>query len=216
MSPSLPSAPISLGAWRILEQFGVRADAAAGHSYGELTALCAAGRLKPDAFFRLSRLRGRLMADVAGESGAMLAVQATQETIAEVLRGENLDLVLANKNAPQQTVLSGPTTAIERAAAAFTARQIRAQRLTVSAAFHSPLVAAAAEPFRAALEEIDSTPERCPSSPTARPSRIPTSWLPPAICSPDSWRGRSSLSARSNVSTNPASAPSSKSVPAIA
>ncbi len=149
---------VSLGAWRILEQFGVRADAVAGHSYGELTALCAAGRLKPDDFFRLSRLRGRLMADAAGSQGAMLAVQATVETILEILRAENLDLILANKNAPQQTVLSGPTAAIDRAAAAFAARQVRAQRLAVSAAFHSPLVASAAEPFRAALENIDLHP----------------------------------------------------------
>jgi acyl transferase domain-containing protein len=146
---------IALGAWRILEQFGVHADATAGHSYGELTALCVAGRLKPAEFFQLSCLRGRLMADAANEDGAMLAVQATPENIREVLRAENLDLVLANKNAPRQTVLSGPTADIERAAAAFAARRIRAQRLTVSAAFHSPLVASAAEPFRAALNEVE-------------------------------------------------------------
>ncbi|HTU89480.1 MAG TPA: beta-ketoacyl synthase N-terminal-like domain-containing protein, partial [Gemmataceae bacterium] len=146
---------VSLGAWRVIEQFGVRAEAAAGHSYGELTALCAAGRLKPDEFFRLSRLRGRLMADAAGTEGAMLAVQATPETIREILHAEKIDLVLANKNAPQQTVLSGPSAAIARAETAFAARQVRAQRLAVSAAFHSPLVASAAEPFRAALENSD-------------------------------------------------------------
>ncbi len=95
------------------------------------------------------------MADVGGAEGAMLAVPATEETIREVLRAEKLDLVLANKNAPQQTVLSGPSAAIEHAASVFAARQIRAQRLTVSAAFHSPLVAAAAEPFRAALEQVE-------------------------------------------------------------
>ncbi|HEY7310717.1 MAG TPA: SDR family NAD(P)-dependent oxidoreductase, partial [Gemmataceae bacterium] len=153
---------VSLGAWRILEQFGVRAAAAAGHSYGELTALCAAGRLKPDEFFNLSRLRGRLMAHAAGDGGAMLAVQAAPETIRDVLRAENLDLVLANKNAPQQTVLSGPMAAIERAEAAFASRQVRAQRLTVSAAFHSSLVAAAAEPFRAALADVELHPAAMP------------------------------------------------------
>ncbi len=94
------------------------------------------------------------MADAGGDGGAMLAVQAAQETIAEVLRIEKLDLVLANKNAPQQTVLSGPTADIDRAATAFAAREIRSQRLSVSAAFHSPLVAAAAKPFRAALEQV--------------------------------------------------------------
>jgi acyl transferase domain-containing protein len=153
---------IALGAWRILEQFGLRADAVAGHSYGELTALCAAGRLKPDDFFRLSRLRGRLMAESSGEQGAMLAVHATAEAIREVLRAEALDLVLANKNAPEQTVLSGPTKAIERAAAAFAARRIHTQRLAVAAAFHSPLVASAAGPFRAALDNIEFHPGTMP------------------------------------------------------
>jgi acyl transferase domain-containing protein/NAD(P)-dependent dehydrogenase (short-subunit alcohol dehydrogenase family)/acyl carrier protein len=162
---------ISLGAWRILEQFGVRADAAVGHSYGELTALCAAGRLKSADFFRLSYLRGRLMADAAGDGGAMLAVQTTQETIAEVLRTEKLDLVLANKNAPQQTVLSGQVVDIDRAASAFAARQVRTHRLTVSAAFHSPLIADAAEPFRAALEQVTFHPGTIPvfSNSTAEP-----------------------------------------------
>jgi acyl transferase domain-containing protein len=153
---------VSLGAWRILEQFGARADAAAGHSYGELTALCAAGRLKPDAFHRLSHLRGRLMAEVSGADGAMLAVQAPLEIIRDVLRAENLDLVLANKNAPQQTVLSGSANVIERAAAAFASRQVPAKLLAVSAAFHSPLVAAAAAPFRAALEDIELQPGTMP------------------------------------------------------
>ncbi|MHB1425893.1 MAG: SDR family NAD(P)-dependent oxidoreductase, partial [Gemmataceae bacterium] len=146
---------VSLGAWRILEQFGVRADAAAGHSYGELTALCAAGRLKPEAFFSLSHLRGRLMAEASGTQGAMLAVQSAVEIIRDVLRTENIDLVLANKNSPQQTVLSGPAAVIERAAAAFASRRIHAQLLAVSAAFHSPLVASASEPFRDALEDIE-------------------------------------------------------------
>ncbi len=145
---------VSLGAWRILESFGVRADATAGHSFGELTALCVAGRLKAEEFYRLAHLRGRLMADAGSTDGVMLAVQATPETILDVLRAESLDLVLANKNAPRQTVLSGPSDLIARAAASFDSRKIRTQRLSVSAAFHSPLVAAAAEPLRAALADI--------------------------------------------------------------
>ncbi|HZY85091.1 MAG TPA: beta-ketoacyl synthase N-terminal-like domain-containing protein, partial [Gemmataceae bacterium] len=156
---------VSLGAWRILaEDFGVRAAAVAGHSYGELTALCAAGRIDPPSFHALSRLRGRLMAarPEGAEAGTMLAVQAPQETILEVLRAEGIDLVLANKNAPQQTVLSGPTAAVERAAAAFAARKIRATRLAVAGAFHTPLVAGAAAPFRAALEEVQFHAGRVP------------------------------------------------------
>ena len=53
---------VSLGAWRVLESFGLRADAFAGHSYGELTALCAAGRIGPQDLHTLSLERGRLMA----------------------------------------------------------------------------------------------------------------------------------------------------------
>ena len=67
---------VSLGALRVLESFGLDAGAAAGHSYGELTALCAAGRLDEASFHALSRLRGRLMAAGDGDKGSMLAVSA--------------------------------------------------------------------------------------------------------------------------------------------
>jgi acyl transferase domain-containing protein/acyl carrier protein len=164
---------VSLGAWRVLEMFGATADAAAGHSYGELTALCAAGRLGLAAFHSLSRLRGRLMADAAkgGNGGTMLAVFAPQETIAAILRDEHLDLVLANKNAPQQTVLSGRADLIDKALSAFKARQVRAQKLSVAAAFHSPLVAEAQAPLRAALEGAALDAGRLPvyANTTAQP-----------------------------------------------
>jgi acyl transferase domain-containing protein len=142
-----------LAAWRVLESSGIRGDAFAGHSYGELTALCAAGRLAEDDFFRLSCLRGRLMSEQAG--GAMLAVHAPLDAIRAVLETERLDLTLANRNAPNQTVLSGLVVEIERAAAAFSSRQVRTTRLAVSAGFHSPAIAAAAVPLRAALESVD-------------------------------------------------------------
>jgi acyl transferase domain-containing protein/acyl carrier protein len=156
---------VSLAAWRVLEGFGVRADAFAGHSYGELVALCAAGRLGTAELHRLSRLRGRLMASAGqgqADAGAMLAVRAPVEQIRAVLRDEGIDLVLANKNAPRQTVLSGPSPAIERAAAAFANRQVATLRLAVAAAFHSPAVAAAARPFRDALDAIAFGPGTAP------------------------------------------------------
>jgi acyl transferase domain-containing protein/acyl carrier protein len=148
---------VSLGAWRVLQAFGVEAVAFAGHSYGELPALCAAGVLSPEDLFEVSQLRGRLMAEAGskGDAGAMLAVHAPTETVAAILREEHLELTLANRNSPQQTVLSGPAVKIERAATVFAARQVRATRLAVAAAFHSPLIAAADQPFRAALERVD-------------------------------------------------------------
>src|SRR5262249_37778485 len=125
---------VSLAGWRILEHFGVAADAFAGHSYGELTALCAAGRLDPAGFFRLSKLRGQLMAGGKADRGAMLAVRSPLTTVEQVLAQETLDLVIANRNAPSQAVLSGPTAAIEQATLLFQKRQIPCQRLPVSAA----------------------------------------------------------------------------------
>ncbi len=93
---------LSLGVFRLLEHFGIWPDAVAGHSYGELTALCAAGRFDAPTLDALSRRRGRLMADFgkAGEAGAMLAVAAPLDRIETVVRESQLDVVIANKNAP--------------------------------------------------------------------------------------------------------------------
>jgi acyl transferase domain-containing protein/NAD(P)-dependent dehydrogenase (short-subunit alcohol dehydrogenase family) len=146
---------VSLGAMRVLDGFGVRPDAAAGHSYGELTALCAAGCYDSAALHSLSRLRGQLMADVReGDPGSMLAVHAPLAQIEAALRDERLELVIANCNSPRQAVLSGATREIERATHALGGRNIRSTRLPVAAAFHSSLVADAERPFRQALEAI--------------------------------------------------------------
>ncbi|GFO59968.1 hypothetical protein GMST_22930 [Geomonas silvestris] len=148
----------SLGALEILRTFGLAPDAVAGHSYGELTALCAAGVLAPADLHTLSRLRGRLMGDGSGDKGSMLAVSAPLAKVSEVLEQEKLDLVIANRNAPTQCVLSGKSTEIARAAAVFSARSITNKQLPVAAAFHSSLVADAAQPFLAALKELDWQP----------------------------------------------------------
>src|SRR5262245_33736140 len=85
---------ISLAAMRVLDGFGVRPDVAAGHSYGELTALCAAGCYDSASLHSLSRLRGQLMADVReGDPGSMLAVHAPVDQIERAIRDERLDLV---------------------------------------------------------------------------------------------------------------------------
>ncbi len=114
---------VERGIWRLLEEFGVAADAFAGHSFGELSALHAAGRIDAAGLDRLARTRGRLMAEQSrGGGGSMLAVRAPLETVESVLADERLDLVLANRNAPDQGVVSGPSAEIERAARAFQQR----------------------------------------------------------------------------------------------
>ncbi|MSU77696.1 MAG: SDR family NAD(P)-dependent oxidoreductase [Gemmataceae bacterium] len=146
---------MSVGALRVLEHFHIRPDAVAGHSYGELTALCAAGRIDAATMHTLSQLRGRLMAHGTGDRGGMLAVRAPLADVEAVIREENLELVLANRNAPSQAVLSGSTLEIVRAREIFERRKIDAKPLAVAAAFHSPFVAEAKVPFRDELELIE-------------------------------------------------------------
>ena len=145
---------VSLGALRLLESFGLKAAAAAGHSYGELTALCAAGLLDETSFHSLSRLRGSLMAAGSGDKGSMLAVSAPLAAVEQMLAEEKINLVIANRNAPTQAVLSGATDQIKLAEAACKSRTLTCKQLPVAAAFHSPLVADAAAPFLAGLADI--------------------------------------------------------------
>ncbi len=167
---------VSLGAWRVLaERFGVKADAFAGHSYGELVALAAAGRFLPSELFTLSRLRGQLMGEQRpGDPGTMLAVLAPLSDIERVMTEHKLDLVIANRNAPKQAVLSGATAEIDRAQNLFAAAGVKALRVPVAAAFHSPLVADAAVPFRAALDGVNFAPGAVPVFANTTAAEYPT------------------------------------------
>ena len=142
-----------LGGLNALRKFGLDVEVFGGHSYGELVALHAAGRMDEDTFHELSNFRGRLMAEAsqAGDAGGMLVAKASLETVEELLAKENCDLVIANHNAPDQIVLAGTLEAIRKTSSLFSDRSIWNRTLPVSAAFHSPLVANAREPFLAAL-----------------------------------------------------------------
>ncbi len=145
---------VSLGAREVLAAFGVTAKAYAGHSYGELTALCSGGYFDVDALHALSRLRGELMAAGEGDRGSMLAVSAPLDQVEAFLKDSGLKLVLANRNTPAQGVLSGATAEIEKAAKLLDAQGLRYKQLSVAAAFHSELVADASGPFAERLQKI--------------------------------------------------------------
>ncbi|MDX1514353.1 MAG: acyltransferase domain-containing protein, partial [Gammaproteobacteria bacterium] len=153
---------LSLGALKLLRRFGIEFDAAAGHSFGELTALCAAGRISDDDFLKLATARGAIMADLDGDRGAMLAVAASVEAVQSLIEAEQLDQVIANRNAPAQIVLSGAAGEVDKALSACDAKDIRARRLPVSAAFHSALVADAQRPFHDALKQVEFRAGRFP------------------------------------------------------
>jgi acyl transferase domain-containing protein/NAD(P)-dependent dehydrogenase (short-subunit alcohol dehydrogenase family) len=146
---------VSMGAWHVLtHHFKLSVDAAAGHSYGEICAMCAAGMITMDEFHHLSSLRGRLMSAGKEDHGAMAAVLASADDIHTILNDELLDLVIANKNSPNQSVVSGRTNEISRAVDCFRKRGLTITPLKVSAAFHSPLVADASKPFGDHLNNI--------------------------------------------------------------
>ncbi|HEV2947698.1 MAG TPA: beta-ketoacyl synthase N-terminal-like domain-containing protein, partial [Gemmataceae bacterium] len=146
---------VSLGALRILEYFGVQPEAVAGHSYGEFVALHAAGRFDAATLQSLSILRGRLMAGASdgADLGAMLAVRGSFDVVQKILEKEGLDLTVANKNAPQQYVLSGASGEIDRAAGILAGMNIESKNLPVSAAFHSRFVAGVRQPLLSAMEK---------------------------------------------------------------
>lgn len=146
----------SIGAWQVLhDRFDLAVDAAAGHSYGEICAMCASEMISMEEFHSLSSLRGRLMSAGDTDRGGMAAVQAPLDQISTIIAEENLDLVIANKNAPNQAVISGKSESISRAVDVFRKHKITITPLKVSAAFHSPLVADASKPFGEHLENIN-------------------------------------------------------------
>ncbi|MFD9295884.1 SDR family NAD(P)-dependent oxidoreductase [Streptomyces goshikiensis] len=140
-------------AHRLLERLGVRPDCVAGHSYGELTALWAAGVYGTPDLLRLSARRAEAIVAAAGaDPGSMAAVSAAPEDVREI--AERAGCVVANHNAPRQCVISGPTDAVAAAVTGLRAAGLSAEPLPVACAFHSPVVAGATA---ALAEELAGT-----------------------------------------------------------
>ena len=154
---------VSLGLYQILGRFGIAGELFGGHSFGELTALAAAGRLGEVDFHQLANFRGRLMARAGGDdAGSMLAVALPIGELERFVEQNCPHLVIANRNAPQQAVLSGSSSAISDAMRVLDQRGIRHRKLPVAAAFHSPEVASATIPFEEVLNQARIHPSTAP------------------------------------------------------
>lgn len=129
-----------------LRTLGVTPEAAGGHSLGELTALYAAGAIDLDTLFEIAALRGRLMD--ACEEGAMAALGCGPDMARDIVEQTDGYVTMANFNAPDQTVISGETAAVEEALELARAQNLSCRRLAVSGAFHSRLMTEAAEEIR--------------------------------------------------------------------
>lgn len=139
--------------------------AAAGLSLGEYTALHIAGAFSFKDGLELVTLRGRAMQDAAeAADSSMVALIGADEqqasAVCDAARGNDV-LVPANFNAPGQIVVSGSAPACDRAVDTASEMGLRATRLSVAGAFHSPIMQPAAERLRAALRSTEIHPLGC-------------------------------------------------------
>ena len=153
---------VSASQLALLDTLGVQPACVAGHSFGELAALCAAGAFGPMELLRAARRRGELMHEAAAIDGAMSAVMAAPEALEAMLAPWGLDVVVANRNSPKQAVISGPTAAVQEAEARLKEQGIKSRRLPVASAFHSHVVAEASAPLREFLETMSVAAPRLP------------------------------------------------------
>jgi [acyl-carrier-protein] S-malonyltransferase len=148
----------SLVAWQAVVDAGIRADVVAGHSLGEVTAAVAAGAIGVGDGAALVAERGRAMGEAcAANPGAMAALVKLSPDAVEVLVAEDDELVVANDNAPGQVVVAGTPEAVARIRDRARDAGGRALPLDVEGAFHSPAMASATTPVRAALASTDVT-----------------------------------------------------------
>ena len=145
--PALFAIEVALHA--LTESLAIRPDYLAGHSVGEIAAAHLAGVLSlPDAA-KLVAARGKLMGQLPA-GGAMIAIEAPEEEVAEAIAAKEAELSIAAVNGPTSIVISGRREAAEEVQERFEAQGKKTKRLAVSHAFHSPLM----EPMLAEFAEV--------------------------------------------------------------
>nr|WP_052056734.1 type I polyketide synthase [Colwellia psychrerythraea] len=148
---------LSVGLYKAFTNAGFKADFTAGHSFGELTALWAAGVLSDSDYMMLARSRGQAMAAPTGEAaigfdaGTMIAVVGNPAEVAEDIK-DIKDISIANYNSNNQVVVAGVTSQIAIALDVLKGKGYKVVPLPVSAAFHTPLVGHAQKPFSDAID----------------------------------------------------------------
>ncbi len=170
---------LSVGLSHALSTRGVEPEAVLGFSLGQISALMAAGALSDADGFALLDVRARAMAAACEERpGAMLALLGASHEDAQAVCDDAAQgdvLVSANFNSPGQVVVSGDVAAVDRAEVAWKERGgKRSARLNTAGAFHSPLMASAADAVRAKCAELSWREPKVPviCNTDARPFQV--------------------------------------------
>lgn len=136
--------------WR---SWGIEPSAVMGHSVGEYAAACVAGVYELEDGLKLIAERGRLMSQLPRD-GAMAAVFAEEERVASAIQPDADTLSIAASNGPRNTVISGRRETMEKVLRELKSQGIKARQLTVSHAFHSPLMEPMLDSFQQAAAGI--------------------------------------------------------------
>ncbi len=166
----------SAGQFQLLQDAGFKPDYTAGHSFGELTALWAAGVFSDDDYFTLAKARGKAMAapdDPNFDAGSMLAVMGNIENLQDDLK-EFEDTTIANFNSRSQVVIAGPKDEIIKVQKHLKTKDYRTVLLGVSAAFHTKLVGHAQKPFAEVVNSVKFNKPTCKvySNASAKPYAV--------------------------------------------
>jgi acyl transferase domain-containing protein/NAD(P)-dependent dehydrogenase (short-subunit alcohol dehydrogenase family)/SAM-dependent methyltransferase len=135
--------------FKVLESWGITPTVVMGHSVGEYTAACVAGIFSLEDGLKLIATRARLM-QALPKDGTMVAVFADEAQVSQVIQPYGYAVSIAAVNGPEHTVISGQKGAVRDIVAALETQGIRTKVLTVSHAFHSPLM----EPMLPDFERI--------------------------------------------------------------
>lgn len=146
---------VDLALAKFLESLGIIPDMLAGHSYGELPALCFSGVFGEDKLVDLSiqRAQSILNSVEGGDPGSMLAASATHERLQPIIAKVE-GCYPVNFNAPTQCVIAGTTDAINKLLEVLKQEGISAKKLEVACAFHSPLLAKSKELYAEVLKDV--------------------------------------------------------------
>ncbi len=166
---------------KLWQSWGIEPHAVLGHSVGEYTAACAAGVFSLEDGLHLIAERGRLMGELPA-GGAMAAVFADEPTTAAVIRSAGAEAAIATLNSPDNTVISGSEGGIAAAVAALTAQGIKARRLNVSHAFHSPLMEPMLPAFARVLSGVQFNRPRLRLA-----ANVTGAFADDALTQPDYW-----------------------------